>query len=59
MLHSNEEILQADHVKIRDRKAGENGVVKMKDRWAVLCPSRLLLFKSKSCVGMRSAEPKY
>ena len=34
-------------VKIEDRKQAQKGQIMLKDRYAVLCPSRILLYKSE------------
>ena len=39
-------------VKIEDRNQAEKGRIFLKDRWAVLCPSRLLLFKNNQALEM-------
>lgn len=41
-----EEVVRAGPVKVEDKASALKGAVLLKDRFAVLCPSRLLLFKS-------------
>lgn len=46
-IHEHEVVILSGPVKIEDRSQAEKGNVLLKERWAVLCPSRLLLFKSE------------
>ena len=46
-IQSNETVILSGPVYIEDRNQAEKGCILLKSRWAVLCPSRLLLFKSE------------
>ena len=46
-IQSNETVILSGPVHIEDRNQAEKGHVLLKSRWAVLCPSRILLFKSE------------
>ena len=46
-IQENEVILLSGPVKIEDRNQAEKGYVYLKERWAILCNSRLLLFKNE------------
>ncbi len=55
-MHSDEELaqLKSGPVKIRDTYSQSFGAdPAFKDRWAVLCPARLLLFKEKTDFGSK------
>ena len=45
-IHDKERILYSGPVKIQCRVLASKGKVLLKDRFAVLCPSRLLLFRN-------------
>ena len=47
MIHEDEKILFEGSVKIEDRQSALKGKILLKERYAVLCQSRLLLFKSE------------
>ena len=46
-LHPDEQVIFEGPVKIEDRAHALKGKILLKDRFAVLCPSRLLLFKNE------------
>ena len=48
LLNEDEEVLFSGLVRIKNRTQTKKGHMLMKDRFAVLCPSRILLFKSES-----------
>ena len=47
LIQDNEVQILAGPVHIEDRIQAEKGNILLKSRWAILCPSRLLLFKSE------------
>ena len=46
-VHPDERVIFEGPVKIEDRQKALKGQILLKDRFAVLCPSRLLLFKNE------------
>ena len=46
-IQENEVTILSGPVHIEDRAQAEKGNILLKARWAVLCPSRLLLFKNE------------
>ena len=46
-LQANEQVILSGPVKIKDKALAEKGHILLKERWAVLCPSRILLFRRK------------
>lgn len=47
LLHENENTVFEGPVKIEDRASAQKGQILLKERYAVLCQSRLLLFKNE------------
>ena len=46
-MHADERVIFEGPVKIEDRAKALKGQILLKDRFAILCPSRLLLFKNE------------
>ena len=56
-IQQNEVQILSGPVKIEDRVQAEKGNILLKERWAVLCPTRLLLFKSERYSQMNTNKP--